>query len=640
MNDQPTETPPGDVTSDSRIATRFRTLRTWPAALLVGLMLAARYGPTLVEGGLGKYWMIAVFGPLLCCLLMLVWWVTASRATWKERLFGFLGLVGALALTLLLVDPTMRGPGTSYLTLPMGMIAFGLAAIALSRRSPGVRTGMALLFAFAGFGFSILLRNEGMTGDYQLGTHWRWLETPEASMLARTKVELPATVNETKGNRSNKINGERQSADKTKTAKPFSAPEWPGFRGPDRAAHTGGPQIATNWVAHPPEPLWKIAVGPAWSSFAVAGQRLFTQEQRGPMETVVCYDATTGQEIWKCEIKGRLDDPLGGPGPRATPTLSNDGLYVTGATGACLRLNPATGEINWKKDLAAMPGRKLPMWGFAASPLVAKDLVIVFAAGSGDKSLIALDAASGATRWSAPAGTDSYASPQLSTIAGEEVILMLSNDGLVLVDPTTGAVRLNYDWKFAQYRALQPQVVGNDTILLPTGMNTGTRAIRVSKTTSKADDKSQSGAGTKERLTSEELWTSRSLKPDFTDLVAYHGYAYGNDAGIWTCIDLKNGERKWKGGRYGKGQALLLENSGLLLIAAESGQVVLVSADPNEYREIASFKALEGKTWNHPVLVGDRLYVRNAQEAAAYRLPLAQKSIASLHATSLLSGQF
>lgn len=625
MNDQPTETGADGVTNnDSKTTARFRTLRTWPAALLIFLMLAARYGPALMEGGLGRYWMVAVFGPLLCCLLLLVWWVTASRANWKERLFGFLGLIGALSLTLLLVDPTMRGPGTSYLTLPMGMIAYGLAAIALAKRPPGFRTGMALLFAFAGFGFSILLRNEGMTGDYQLGTHWRWLQTPEASLLARTKVESPVNVAERKGSRSN--TGVRPTPDQNKTAKPLSYSEWPGFRGPDRSAHVRGLQIATNWTAHPPELLWKIPVGPAWSSFAVAGQRLFTQEQRGPMESVVCYDATTGREVWKSEIKARFDDPLGGPGPRATPTLANEGLYVTGASGTCLRLNPATGEIIWKQDLTSQPGRKLPMWGFATSPLVTKDLVIVYAGGAGDKSLLALDAASGALRWSAAAGTDSYASPQLNTIAGEELVLMLSNDGLLLADPATGRERLNYAWKFAQYRALQPNVVENDTILLPTGMNTGTRAIRISKAVSN-DNKTQAS------LTAEDLWTSRNLKPDFTDLITFHGYAYGNDAGIWTCIELKTGERKWKGGRYGKGQALLLENSGLILIAAESGQVVLLLANPDEYHEVASFKALEGKTWNHPVVVGDRLYVRNAQEAAAYKLTLPEKSDAKQVAT-------
>ena len=125
------------------------------------------------------------------------------------------------------------------------------------------------------------------------------------------------------------------------------------------------------------------------------------------------------------------------------------------------------------------------------------------------------------------------------------------------------------------------------------------------------------------------MWTSRDLKPDFTDLVTYQGFAYGNDGGILTCVDLNTGNRQWKGGRYGKGQALLVESSGVLLIAAEDGRVVLVRADPKQHTEVASFKALEGKTWNHPVLVGDRLYVRNAQEAACYQLSLAAAKTAA-----------
>ena len=156
-------------------------------------------------------------------------------------------------------------------------------------------------------------------------------------------------------------------------------------------------------------------------------------------------------------------------------------------------------------------------------------------------------------------------------------------------------------------------------------MNAGTRCIRIAKANG--------------QWAAEELWTSRNLKSDFTDLVTYQGYAYGNDAGIWTCIDLKTGERKWKGGRYGKGQAVVLENSGLLLIAAEDGQLALVLADPNGYTEVASFKALEGKTWNHPVLIGDRLYLRNAQEAAAYKLPLAEQSVAQWTRSNGVTGR-
>jgi outer membrane protein assembly factor BamB len=440
-----------------------------------------------------------------------------------------------------------------------------------------------------------------MTGDYVMDTRWRWSKSAEATLLA-TRSSEPRT----------KANGETNGltgAAAALTSEALANPEWAGFRGADRAARSRGPQIATNWSSNPPRQVWKIPVGPAWSSFAVAGKLLFTQEQRGPMETVVCYDAESGREVWNRQIETRFDDPLGGPGPRATPTIANGGLFVTGATGMFLRLDPATGAILWQQDLKSVAGRAVPMWGFSASPLVTGSVVIVYAGGPGDKGLLAFDVASGTLRWSAAAGNDSYSSAQLNTIAGEELVLLLSNEGLLCVDPANGKERLNYQWKFMGYRALQPAVVGDDTILLPTGMSTGTRAVRVKKTNG--------------QLAAEELWTSRQLKPDFTDFVIHQGYVYGIDGGIFACVDLKTGERKWKGGRYGKGQVVLLENSGLLLVSAEDGRVVLLRADPGEHTEVGSFAALEGKTWNHPVVVGDRLYVRNAQEAACYQLPLA-----------------
>ena len=207
-------------------------------------------------------------------------------------------------------------------------------------------------------------------------------------------------------------------------------PEWPEFRGADRAGRSLAPKISTNWSAHPPQQLWKTQVGPGWSSFAVAGRLLFTQDQRGPKETVVCYDADSGREIWKTEIQARLDDPMGGPGPRATPTLANGALYVTGSTGVFLRLNPVTGEIVWKKDLTYVADSKVPMWGFSSSPLVVGPVVIVYAGGGGEKGLLAFDTASGDLRWSAPCPINSYGSAQLNTLLGEDSVLMLSTSGL------------------------------------------------------------------------------------------------------------------------------------------------------------------------------------------------------------------
>ncbi|MFO1500692.1 MAG: PQQ-binding-like beta-propeller repeat protein [Verrucomicrobiota bacterium] len=590
MNDRAQAEPTVNPTGKSP----FHPLRTWPALLLAGLMLAGRFGPSVSPDAMAKYWMASVFGPLLCCVLLVVWWLAASRATWRERLFGFLGIVAGAAVAIVLVHPTMRGAATTYLTVPMGFFLFALATVFLKNAPPPVRTGSAVLLAFAGFAFSLLLRSDGMTGDYNFSWHPRWRPSAEETMLATPQKSSSANTS--------------VALDRSAITSALAHPEWPAFRGPDRDGRYLGPKISTNWSAQPPQQLWKIQVGPAWSSFAVAGRLLFTQEQRGPKEAIVCYDADTGKEIWKTEVEGRLDDPMGGPGPRATPTLANGALYATGSTGTFLRLNPVTGEIVWKKDLTQIAGSKVPMWGFAGSPLVAGPLVIVYSGGAEDKGLLAFDAATGDLRWSAPCPGDSYGSAQLNRLLDEDSVVVLTKSGVTLLDPASGKPRLDYEWKIQQYRALQPHVVGPDTILLPTGMNMGTRAIRLKK---------NSGA-----IVAEELWTSRQLKPDFVDLVSYKGYAYGNDGGLLTCIDLKTGERKWKGGRYGKGQILLLENSGLLLILAEQGQVVLVSAEPTEHREIASFAALDGKTWNHPVVVNDRLYVRNSQEAAAYKIKL------------------
>jgi len=586
----------GEAPRSSTAAASFRPLRVWPGLILAGLTVVARFGPRWLEGGMSRYWMIGAFGPLLCCLLVVIWWLTGSRATRKERLIGCLGLIVSFGVTWILLDSSMRGVGAVHITVPIGVIAFVLGTLFLARRRPVERTGLALTLAFCGFGFSVLLRSEGASGDYMLTARWRWSPTAEALMLAdRDSTALAGS--------------HRPDPDAIKLA--LGTPEWPGFRGADRAAVSRGPQISTNWSgAQAPRPLWKIRVGPGWSSFAVAGQFLFTQEQRGPMEAVVCYDAETGREVWSRQTETRLDDSMGGPGPRATPTLAKGGLFATGSTGIFMRLDPVTGEVVWHHDLKKIAHCEVPMWGFAASPLVTGSMAITYAGGPEDKGVLAFDAESGDLIWSVAAGRDSYSSPQLNAIAGEVLVLMMSKNGLLFLDPLTGKPRLNYEWAIREYRALQPRLVGDDTILIPTGIRAGTRAIRITKTNG--------------QLEAKELWTSRYLKPDFTDLVTYEGYIYGMDAGIFTCVELKSGDRRWKGGRYGKGQVLLLENSGLLLIAAEQGQVVLLRADPDAHVEIGSFPALEGKTWNHPVVVGDRLYIRNAQEAACYQLPLAE----------------
>ena len=597
MNSQPTESEDSTDPRPGQPASRMKPLRVWPPVLLIIGMVVTRVMPNVMEDGPSWLWMAGAFGPLLCGALILIWWLLVSRATWQEKLIGFIGVIVAAAVTLMLVDASMLGPAVMTVTIPIGTACFGLGAILCYRVLSYKRTAIAVVLAICGFAFSLTLRYDGLWGSFAPELHWRWQPTPEEQMISNRKVNASTSTNDVSA-----LNFDQG----------LSNPQWPAFRGVDRTGRQRGSEVAADWSSDPPEQLWRVPVGPGWSSFVVAGELLYTQDQRGSMETILCLDANTGQELWTQEVESRFDDPLGGPGPRATPTLANGVLFALGAEGILMCLDPKTGEVAWQQDLRAVADRTPPMWGFCSSPLVIDSLVIVHAGGSGDKGTLAFDVHTGDLAWSAAAGDHTYCSPHPCQLFGETFVLMLTNTGINVLDPATGEDRLNYEWKYENYRAVQPQVIDADSILIPTGAGAGTRRIRIVKEGDK--------------FSAEELWTSRHLKPSFNDFVVFQDHAYGFDGTIFACVDLATGKRKWKGGRYGSGQVLLLEDSGKLLALGEKGQVVLLDADPSKLTELSRFQALEGKTWNHPVVTGDRLYVRNAREAACYRLPLADGS--------------
>ena len=193
------------------------------------------------------------------------------------------------------------------------------------------------------------------------------------------------------------------------------------------------------------------------------------------------------------------------------------------------------------------------------------------------------------------------------TIGGVAQVVMLSGAGVTSVTPATGAAL----WKHTGGAPiLQPAQTSDGDVLIAAGDligGVGTRRLAVAR-----------GAG---GWTVQERWTSTALKPFFNDFVVHKGHAYGFDGSILACIDLQDGARKWKGGRYGHGQLLLLPDQDLMLVLSEEGELALVNATPDQFTEVARFPAaLEGKTWNHPALAGDVLLVRNGEEMAAFRL--------------------
>jgi outer membrane protein assembly factor BamB len=574
-------------------------LRIWPALPPLLYMLGATLAKPFVQEITFRTIVLLMFGPMVCAALLIVWWLFASRARWLDRLLGLAGMAVLVVAAMLLGDQTIRSiPVPAVSPLMIGAIAaFAAGAVVLSFWGSRPATVAGLLAFALTLGYWDSVQFDGVSGDFKSATHWRWEKSAEEEFLATLPAKAPAAA--------------------PGKSEPLGRVEWPQFRGPNRDGSVSGVALSADWKSHPPKQIWEHKVGPGWSSFCVAGDRLFTQEQRGEKEVVVCYDANNGEERWAHESQARFYEAMGGVGPRATPTLSGGMLYAQGATGLLQCLDPLTGSAKWERDIAKDAARpKPPIWGYAASPLVVGGMVITYGAGDGDFGLLAYDAKTGDPKWHAPAGKETYSSPELAKLAGREVVLLLDDVGLTAVDAHTGTPAWNYEWNNKHYRVVQPLLVGGSSVLLGTGLGgeqLGTRRIDV------AADKGDT-------VKFSDRWTTTDMKPAFNDYVAFNGYLYGLDHNILCCVDLESGAKKWKNGRYGNGQILLLSDAGQLLVLSESGELALVRANPSKFEELARHKVLEGKTWNHPVLVKNRLYVRNAEKAACFEVPLADQS--------------
>jgi len=596
------------------ITTARKPLRLWPGVVIVIVQWLMRFVlPRVMPEELTK----GVIGGMICGLAVLLWWLFFSRAPWFDRLGAVVLMIASYFATSHLIHISIKegAQGLLFPILAIPVVSLALVAWALttSRLSDGIRRVTMVATIVIACGGWALVKTGGFTGSFQNDLQWRWAKTPEERLLARSdneSVAIPPAQSPAKI-------PEKQVMPKSET-KPAAPPStsagaisfgaetsavWPGFRGPHRDDVIPGVAIKTDWTTSPPVALWRRSVGPGWSSFAVQGDLVYTLEQRGPDEVVACYKLSTGKPVWIHRDAARFWESNAGPGPRGTPTLSNGHVHTFGATGVLNALNASDGTVVWSHNGVSGPDTKIPTWGFASSPLVINDSVIVGVAGQ----LVAYDLVTGARRWAGPPRGVSYSSPHLVTIDGVDQVLQLSEAGVTSVAPADGTLLWEHAWK--GYPIVQPALTGDGDILISISESSGTRRIALAR--------GPDGWSVQER------WTSNALKPYFNDFVVHNGYAFGFDGSILACVDLKDGTRKWKGGRYGNGQLVLLRDQELLLVLSEQGELVLVPATPDQFTELARFQAIEGKTWNHPVLAGDILLVRNGEEMAAFRLPLA-----------------
>jgi outer membrane protein assembly factor BamB len=616
-----------------------KPLRLWPGVAAAVLILLARFViPTGVPGAI----LLAVIGPVVGGLVIVMWWMFLSRALWSERLSALaLMIVAAIATSRIVhesIATGMMGMMFPIFALPVLSLALVAWAVASRRLSGGPRRASMVATLLLACGFLTLLRTGGLTGAGNSDLHWRWTPTPEQRLLARGGDEPapPPSAPKAAETPQNRLPGQAsdeppaasppsvaETSEKRMTDLPRHEPttrsagptavktdaEWPGFRGPARDGTVRGVRIATDWAASPPVQLWRRPIGPGWSSFAVSGDTLYTQEQRGDDEVVSSYKVTTGQPIWRHRDAVRFWESNGGAGPRATPTLSNGRVYTLGATGIMNALDDGTGAVVWSRNAVSDTGAKIPGWGISGSPLVVGDVVIVAASGT----LVAYDLATGKPRWFGPRSGTGYSSPQLLTIDGVAQILLMSSTGATSVALADGKLLWNYSWP-SDTRIMQPAVIADGDLMISVGDGMGGGGMRRIAV-------KQGSSG----WTIEERWTSEDMNANFNDFVIHKGHAFGFDYGTVACIDLKDGKRKWKGARHGYGQLLLLPDQDVLLLVSEKGELALVKATPDQFTELARFPAIEGKTWNHPALAGDVLLVRNDHEMAAFRLSLTNR---------------
>lgn len=510
----------------------------------------------------------------------------AVRWRWLAAIVaGGAALVGVLQVPGLFPDDALRNLATISAVLLVGALVTAWAVFGTGLRR-GQRRGAFLFVMVALVAALGCLRVEGFSGNLTPRLTWRWAPRPDESLVADD------TRRATSGN----------LADLTQTTED----DFPQFLGPHRNATLAAPAFDTDWSNRPPGLLWRQPIGAGWSSFAVIGDYCFTQEQRGEQEYVTCYKLKTGRLIWAHSDPGRFSHPMSGDGPRATPTIDDGRVYTLGALGRLNCLDGRSGKRLWSHDIVEENKAALPQWGKSCSPLIVDNLVVVSAGGTDGRSLVAYDKQSGEMAWHAGDAPSSYASPRIAELNGVRQILMVNAQSVAGHAPEDGRVLWEFAWPGDQPKVPDAVAIDEQQVFISAGYGLGCKLLRVSK----APDGKQ---------TVESDWESNKLKPKFMNVVIRDGHVYGLDDGkALVCIDLKSGKRRWIGNRYGHGQILLVDD--VIVVQAESGALAAVAASPERFHEFGNFAALEGQTWNNPVVAGRYLLVRNASEAACYEL--------------------
>ena len=372
---------------------------------------------------------------------------------------------------------------------------------------------------------------------------------------------------------------------------------WPQWLGPDR----NGISPETGLFGDEPsfEESWRVQGGKGFSGLSVVGDRIYTMYIHSGDEYAVCFNASNGEVLWRTRTDRMLPERQGGDGPRATPTVDDGMVYVSSAYGKLYALDSQTGSPKWSHDLVSEFGSKKARWGFCPSPLVAGDLVLIEAGGTGGHSLIAFDKISGAVAWKTGSDKLGYSSPITATIGPTRQAVFFTGNGLISVAPQHGQVLWKHPWKTSHnVNAATPVFIPPNRFFVSSGYGTGGTVVEVSAT--------DRGYSVK------EIWRNKEMKNHFATSIYYQGHLYGFDGSILKCLDAETGSEKWKTRGYGKGTLIVAD--GHLVILGEQGNLGLAEATPADFVEKANTQVLRSKCWTVPSLADGRIYLRDDKE--------------------------
>jgi outer membrane protein assembly factor BamB len=383
------------------------------------------------------------------------------------------------------------------------------------------------------------------------------------------------------------------------TARPAAA--WPGLWGPSRTGTTS-PLASPAGLA---KNVWHRTSEGGYSEVAIAGQRIVTMDLRGGVDYVVALDANTGQDVWTARVgptyRGHDSSQ---DGPIATPAIDGNEVFAVGPHGVVVALDLTNGRERWRHDLAASFGAAMPLWGFAASPLVEGQLVIV-ATGGARNGLLAFDRGSGALRWSAlPGLAAGYSSAVAATLAGTRQVIVVRGDRVAAVSAADGREL----WSVKGIGATEE--ILNSAVVLPEDRVLLTHAkesfmLRVARRDN--------------RLIAEEVWRSAGVRVSMSPAVHVNGSLYAFSGAQLVCLDPANGNVRW---RERTGDGTLAAAGTTLFLITRAGDLVVADASSDGYREVSRTRVFSsgGSTVTGPSIANGRLYARSPREIAAFSL--------------------